>query len=274
MKRIVLSLFLVMATICVVSCTKDRPQKSDVKSVSVAEFIAEPESETQVYELVGTIGETINTTYGAFDLTDDTGTVYIYGLTATYLGYGSQNDKSFSSLDLNSNDRIRIRGYRGSFEDKVEMVYPWFVEKLPDGGSDTPAVDSETVETNSTAIAWASSTDDIYGKGFAASNNRLFVGYYKHTSTTTPVTANSDHIRIYKNSVIVVRGQSGERIKKIVFNCVSSDFCSDMTGLELLPDASADKSANTITWTGSAAKVVLQASKGPVRITKLTVEFE
>ena len=267
-----------MATICVVSCTKDRPQKSDVKSVSVAEFIAEPESETQVYELLGTIGETINTTYGAFDLIDDTGTVYIYGLTATYLGYGSQNDKSFSSLDLNCKDRIRIRGYRGSFEDKVEMVYPWFVEKLPDGGSDTPAVDSETVETNSTAIAWASSTDDTYGNGFAASNNRLFVGYYKHTSTTTPVTANSDHIRIYKNSVIVVRGQSGKEIKKIVFNCLSgsgdTSFCSDMTGLELLPDASADKSANTITWTGSAAKVVLQASKGHVRITKLTVEFE
>ena len=263
-----------MATICVVSCTKDRPKKSDVKSVNVAEFIAAPESETQVYELVGTIGETINTTYGAFDLTDDTGTVYIYGLTATYLGYGSQNDKSFSSLDLNSNDRIRIRGYRGSFEDKVEMVYPWFVEKLPDGGSDTPAVDEVTVETNSTAMSWASSTDDTYGSGFAASDNRLFVGYYKHYSTLSPVAPTSNHIRIYENSVIVVRSQDGKEIQKIVFNCVSSSYCSDMKGLENLPDASTDISANTVTWTGLANTVVLLADQGQVRISKLTVEFE
>ena len=34
----------------------------EVKAVSVAEFLAAPESDTQVYELVGTIGGTINTT--------------------------------------------------------------------------------------------------------------------------------------------------------------------------------------------------------------------
>ncbi len=83
-----------------VSCKKDKDGPKDVKAVTVAEFIAAPKSDTQVYELVGTIGSTINTTYGNFDLTDETGTVYIYGLTATYLGYGFKNDGSFSSLGL------------------------------------------------------------------------------------------------------------------------------------------------------------------------------
>ena len=110
------------------------------KAVTVAEFLAAPESDTQVYELVGTIDGSINTTYGNFDLTDETGTVYVYGLTATELGYGAKNDKTFSTLGLEAGDKIKIRGYRGSFEDKIEVLSAWFIEKLTGGdeGSETP----------------------------------------------------------------------------------------------------------------------------------------
>ena len=114
----------------------------DVKAVTVSEFLAAAESETQVYELVGVIGGSINTTYGNFDLTDDSGTVYVYGLTATELGYGAKNDKSFASLDLNQGDTIKLRGYRGSFNGKDEVMYAWFIEKIASGdsgqGGDTP----------------------------------------------------------------------------------------------------------------------------------------
>ena len=114
----------------------------DVKAVTVSEFLAAAESETQVYELVGVIGGSINTTYGNFDLTDDSGTVYVYGLTATELGYGEKNDKSFASLDLNQGDTIKLRGYRGSFNGKDEVMYAWFIEKIASGdsgqGGDTP----------------------------------------------------------------------------------------------------------------------------------------
>ena len=109
-------------------------EPSEAKSVTVAEFLAAPESETQKYELVGTIGGSINTTYGNFDLTDETGTVYVYGLTATELGYGASNDKSYASLNLSVGDKIKLHGYRGSYGDKIEVVYAWFVEKLADGG--------------------------------------------------------------------------------------------------------------------------------------------
>ena len=110
---------------------------SDVKAVTIAEFNAAPESDKQVYELVGTIGGTINTTYGNFDLTDESGTVYVYGLTATELGYGEKNDKSFATLGLVEGDKIKIHGYRGSFNDKIEVVYAWFIEKVT--GGDTPS---------------------------------------------------------------------------------------------------------------------------------------
>ena len=99
---------------------------------TIAEFIAAPESEEVYYELTGTIsaGEgSINTTYGNFDLVDETGSVYVYGLTATYIPAGGQNDKSYASLGLNEGDNITIRGYRGSYKGKVEVMGAYFVKK-------------------------------------------------------------------------------------------------------------------------------------------------
>lgn len=103
--------------------------QTGVKKVTVAEFNAAAESDSQKYQLTGTISGTINATYGNFDLVDDTGTVYVYGLTATELGYGAKNDKSYGTLGLKSGDKITIIGYRGSFNDKIEVMYAYFVSK-------------------------------------------------------------------------------------------------------------------------------------------------
>lgn len=101
----------------------------DVITISVADFLAVPESSTQKYQLTGTISGSINTTYGNFDLVDDTGTVYVYGLTATELGYGASNDKSYASLGLAAGDKITIIGYRGSYNGKIEVLSAYFVSK-------------------------------------------------------------------------------------------------------------------------------------------------
>ncbi|MBQ9184762.1 MAG: BACON domain-containing protein [Bacteroidales bacterium] len=100
-----------------------------IKTVTVAEFNAAAESNTQKYKLTGTISGTINTTYGNFDLVDDSGSVYVYGLTATDNGYGTSNDKSYASLGLKAGDKITIIGYRGSFNGKIEVMYAYFVSK-------------------------------------------------------------------------------------------------------------------------------------------------
>ena len=158
--------------------TPSGPDTGDVKAVSIAEFNAAPESDSQVYELVGTIGGTINTTYGNFDLTDETGTVYVYGLTATELGYGAKNDKSYASLDLNEGDKIKIHGYRGSYNGKIEVMYAWFIGKVSGGGGgggETAGTEGNpyTVAQALDAVkdlTWTSntdyeSTDDVYVKG-------------------------------------------------------------------------------------------------------------
>ncbi len=262
----------------------------EVKAVTVAEFNAAPDSETQVYELVGTIGGNINPTYGNFDLTDDTGTVYVYGLTATELGYGAKNDKSYASLGLAEGDKIKIRGYRGTYtnantgESKIEVMYAWFIEKVggdtPGGdtpGGDTPAGDAISFPTNLTAQTWTSETDGPYGEGFSSTTQDIKVGYYKHSSTSKPVEPKDAEVRIYKGSVLAVTAPSGKKFKKIVIGTPgtgSGQYCVNMAGLEGGGKGTADQSALTVTWTGSASKVVLQADSAQVRMEKLTVEFE
>lgn len=107
-----------------------KQEEPEATVATVAEFIAAPESKTVYYELTGTIGGSINTTYGNFDLTDETGTVYVYGLTKEFIAVGStQNDQSYSSLGLKAGDNITLRGFRGSYNGKVEVMGAWFVKK-------------------------------------------------------------------------------------------------------------------------------------------------
>lgn len=103
---------------------------------TIAEFNAAAVNSTVpgvYYELTGTIGGNINTTYGNFDLTDATGTVYVYGLTANYLVLSSatkaNNDKSYATLGLQAGDNITIRGVRADYNGKVEVLGAYFVKK-------------------------------------------------------------------------------------------------------------------------------------------------
>ena len=95
--------------------------------VTIAEFNSKPVDANVWYELTGVITGTINTTYGNFDLVDETGKVYVYGLTATPQ---SVNDKSYASLGLEAGDKIKIHGTRGVYEEtgKIEVLNAYFVE--------------------------------------------------------------------------------------------------------------------------------------------------
>ena len=146
------------------------------------------------------------------------------------------------------------------------------------GGGDTPSGSSVSFATNSSAQTWAEATDGTYGDGFATTTQGLKIGFYKHTSSSKLNAPNENHVRIYKNAVLCVEPADGKKIKKIVIGCApnagTTSYCFDMAGLEGGASATCDKDALTVTWTGSAAKVVLHANNGQVRMEKLTVEFE
>ena len=113
---------------------------------TIADFLAAEESADVYYELTGTISNITNTTYGNFDLTDATGTVYVYGLTATFQ---TNNDKSFASLNLAEGDLITIRGTRASFEGDAQVNGPaYFVSKTELSTLETPTAIAATEITS------------------------------------------------------------------------------------------------------------------------------
>ena len=126
----------------------------DVKAVTVAEFLAAPESTTQWYELTGTVSNIRSGNgekYGNFDLTDATGTVYVYGLTSKKV---DKNDQSFASLGIKEGDEITIITLRASFKGD------------PQAGGTPPAYlksgGGETTTDFTSNVTWTSGSDSAY----------------------------------------------------------------------------------------------------------------
>ncbi len=136
--------------------------------VTVAEFISKEVDDDVWYELKGVITGTINTTYGNFDLEDSTGKVYVYGLTATKQ---SSNDNSYESLGLVAGDKIKIRGTRGDYNGKVEVLNAFFVEKVTDdddnsGSSDSAGLGTQDSPYNVAAASAKQGEKDKWVEGY------------------------------------------------------------------------------------------------------------
>lgn len=114
--------------------TPDTPDTPvTVKTVSVADFLAAAESTTEWYQLTGTISHledgTYNksTTYGNFDLTDETGTVYVYGVVSEKGGAKAKFADLMKEKGIKDGSKITIIGNRGSYNSKPEVTNAYFV---------------------------------------------------------------------------------------------------------------------------------------------------
>ena len=71
MKKLFYFLMMPLLVAGIASCNQDPKPQETWEPVNVAQFLAaEDEAYTQIYELEGTIGGTIDTTFGNFDLTE------------------------------------------------------------------------------------------------------------------------------------------------------------------------------------------------------------
>ncbi len=86
-------------------------QEGDIEELTVAAFLEKTEG-ASLYKLTGRVSNIKNTTYGNFDLVDATGSVYVYGLTATKV---ASNDKSFASLGIKEGDILTLIGTRDEY---------------------------------------------------------------------------------------------------------------------------------------------------------------
>ena len=100
--------------------TFDYTTPSGIEKLTVAEFLAKPTGATY-YELTGTISNISNTEYGNFDLVDETGSVYVRGLTASKV---ASNDKSFSTLGLREGDILTLCGTRDAYNEDPQVGGP------------------------------------------------------------------------------------------------------------------------------------------------------
>ena len=95
-------------------------QEGSIAEVSVADFLAASEG-TALFKLTGKVKNLQASDYGNFDLVDATGSVYVYGLTATPV---AKNDKSFPTLGIKEGDVVTLIGTRASYNGTAQVGGP------------------------------------------------------------------------------------------------------------------------------------------------------
>lgn len=167
MRKLLLTLSMLVVAI---SCEKEindiqngGKDEKELTRVSIAEFKNAEENSDTWYELTGKVVSIRNTTYGNIYIKDDTGMVYIYGLTD---GWCDHNDKSFESIGLKNGDIVTIGTLRGSYA------------AIPEGGGkDTPAYYISHRQGKTPAVdSWTSidALKNLKSISYMASGGRLF----------------------------------------------------------------------------------------------------
>ena len=138
---------------------------SVIEKITVADFLNKSVDANVWYELTGRIKEIKNTSYGNFYLEDETGYVYVYGLTAEKV---AKNDQSFGDLDLKLGDVVTLIGTRAQYanapvEDQKEQVGgpAYYVDHISAPTLDIPQT-IFNVEAEDTSVEFKVSCDAGY----------------------------------------------------------------------------------------------------------------
>ena len=100
----------------------------EVQSVTVAQFNAAAVSNDVWYQLKGMVTNLKdNDQYGNFDLVDETGSVYVYGLLSEKGGEKKKFQELAAAKGIKEGSTITIIGNRGSYNGKIEVMNAYFV---------------------------------------------------------------------------------------------------------------------------------------------------
>jgi hypothetical protein len=117
---------------------------------------------------------TLQNAYGNFDIVDESGSVYVYGLTKAPV---AKNDKSFASLGLKEGDKVTIVGTRAAYNGSAQVGGPaYYISHeagAGDGGNDDGGNDDggdDTVEVPFTSNVAFAGVSSAYTDGLATVN--------------------------------------------------------------------------------------------------------
>lgn len=233
------------------------PTPGEVVKVTVAEFLAAAESDT-VYELTGVITNVANTYYGNFDLKDETGSVYVYGL------YDEDGNKVFTSLGLKEGDTLTMRGVRTSYNDNPQVGSGVYVSHIVGETPEQPA-NSATLSFADVANRTSFSTEQQVWEqnGVKLTNDKA--------SSTNDVADYSAPARFYKNSSITVEGEKA--MTKIEFACNNASYATALQGSIASGTVAVDGSIVTVTLGSAATSYNIASLDAQVRMNSLTVYY-
>jgi hypothetical protein len=145
----------------------------------VAEFVAKPKSKENWYKLTGKVTNLKTGNYGNFDLVDETGSVYVYGLTKAPV---AKNDQSFPTLGVKEGDIVTLIGIRDEYNGQVQVGGPAYYishkadESGDDSGNDDGGNDVTAPFTSNVTFTTVSSA---YTDGVATVNGTADVATLK-----------------------------------------------------------------------------------------------
>ena len=99
----------------------------EIMKATVKEFLEKNVDDNVYYQLTGTIANLTNETYGNFDLVDETGTVYVYGLKASQ----DASNQSFGELGLKEGDIVTLVGTRAEFKGEAQVGGAYYISHEP-----------------------------------------------------------------------------------------------------------------------------------------------
>lgn len=215
------------------------------KAVTVAEFLAAAEATDVWYELTGTITNISNTTYGNFDIQDETGSIYVYGLTATKV---EKNDKSFSTLGLEVGDVVTLIGTRASYNGSAQVGGPAYYVSHVKGEEPEIPVGSNVAEITFSTMGYTN-TQVVDGETINIDDNVNVVFRQGGASTAPAYYDSGAAIRMYQNGSTMDITAAGKTITSIEITFANNHYYVAADSGEL----SAESSVRT--WTGSAETV-------------------
>ena len=99
---------------------------------TVADFLAQPVAADKWFKLTGKVSNITGPEYGNFDLVDETGSVYVYGLTTSKV---AKNDKSFPQLGLKEGDIVTLVGTRADYKGTSQVGGPAYYISHEEGAN-------------------------------------------------------------------------------------------------------------------------------------------
>ena len=238
--------------------TEPEPTPGEVQKVTVAEFLAAAEGDT-VYELTGVIKNVANTNYGNFDLQDETGSVYVYGL------YDADGNKVFTSLGLKEGDTLTMRGVRTSYNDEPQVGSGVYVSHVVGETPEAPA-NSATLSFADVANRTSFTTEQQVWEqnGVKLTNDKA--------SSTTNVADYSAPARFYQSSSLKVEGKKA--MTKIEFACNSGTYATNLQNSITSDAITVDGSIVTVTLSSASTSYEVASLAKQVRMNSLTVYYE